>query len=79
METLACGIPAVVTDVGGIRHYAGDGPAAVLVPPGDAAAAAEAADKLLAEWGTTDHSVRRMAARERAGGCCPLVPALPPA
>lgn len=66
LEALACGTPAVVTDTGGIRHYVGDGPAALLVPPSDAAATAEAADKLLAELDTTDHNVRRVAARERA-------------
>ncbi|MGW1328118.1 glycosyltransferase [Streptomyces antibioticus] len=47
LEALACGTPAVVTDIGGIRHYAGQGPAALLVPPGDAGAAASAADLLL--------------------------------
>ncbi|MFI1258970.1 glycosyltransferase family 4 protein [Streptomyces netropsis] len=66
LEALACGTPVVVTDIGGIRHYTGQGPAALLVPPGDAAAAADAADKLLAELGTADHTVRRAAARARA-------------
>lgn len=66
LEALACGTPAVVTDVGGIRHYAGNSPAAVLVPSGEVPAAAEASDKLLAELGTADHTARRVAARERA-------------
>jgi glycosyltransferase involved in cell wall biosynthesis len=66
LEAFACGTPAVVTDIGGIRHYAGEGPAAVLVPPGDAVAAADGADMLLAELGTADHTVRRAAARARA-------------
>ncbi|MBB0243514.1 glycosyltransferase [Streptomyces alkaliphilus] len=66
LEAFACGTPAVVTDIGGIRHYVGERPAAVLVPPGDAAATADAADKLLAESGTAEHTVRRAAARARA-------------
>ncbi|MER5780203.1 glycosyltransferase [Streptomyces mobaraensis] len=66
LEALACGTPAVVTDIGGIRHYTGQSPAAVLVPPGDASAAADAAGQLLAELGTADQVVRRAAARTRA-------------
>lgn len=66
LEALACGTPAVVTDIGGIRHYTGNGPAAVLIPSGNVPAAAEAADKLLAELGTADHTARRVAAREQA-------------
>ncbi|APU42950.1 glycosyltransferase family 4 protein [Streptomyces sp. TN58] len=66
LEALACGTPAVVTDIGGIRHYTGGGPAAVLVPPGDASAAADASDRLLAELGTADRIARRAAARARA-------------
>ncbi|MFH8407631.1 glycosyltransferase family 4 protein [Streptomyces sp. NPDC018019] len=66
LEALACGTPAVVTDIGGIRHYAGKGPAAVLVPPCDATATANAADTLLAELGTAAHTVRRASARARA-------------
>ncbi|WP_328731897.1 glycosyltransferase [Streptomyces caniferus] len=66
LETLACGTPVVTTDTGGIPYYAGNGPAAILTPPGDAPAATEAVDKLLAELGTADHARRRSAARERA-------------
>jgi glycosyltransferase involved in cell wall biosynthesis len=66
LEALACGTPVVATDVGGIRHYAGEGPAAVLTPPGDAAAATEAVEKILTETGTAGHAVRRAAAREQA-------------
>lgn len=66
LEAMACGTPVVATDVGGIPHYAGQGQAAQLTPPGDAAAAAEAVEKVLAETGTAAHDVRRAAARERA-------------
>ncbi|MFD3756722.1 glycosyltransferase family 4 protein [Streptomyces sp. NPDC058622] len=66
LEALACGTPVVATDVGGIRHYAGVGPSVVLTPPGDAAAQAEAVERILTETGTADHVVRRTDARERA-------------
>jgi glycosyltransferase involved in cell wall biosynthesis len=66
LEALACGTPVVTTDAGGIPHYTGAGPAAVLTPPGDGPAATEAVDKLLSEFGTADHALRRAAARERA-------------
>lgn len=66
LEAMACGTPAVATDIGGIRHYTGKDHAALLVPPGDATAAAEAVEKILAETGTAAHAVRRAAARERA-------------
>ncbi|MGC5264060.1 glycosyltransferase family 4 protein [Streptomyces cyaneofuscatus] len=66
LEALACGTPVIATDVGGIPYYAGDGPHAELVPPGDADAAAEAVDKVLAETGTDAQAIRRAAARSRA-------------
>ncbi|MET8183934.1 glycosyltransferase [Streptomyces sp. NPDC005336] len=66
LEALACGTPVVATDIGGIRHYAGPSEAAQLTPPGDAMAAAEAVEKILAETGTAAHAVRRALARERA-------------
>lgn len=66
LEALACGTPVIATDVGGIPYYAGEGPGTELIPPGDADAAAEAVDKVLAESGTDAHAVRRSAARSRA-------------
>ncbi|MDQ1304801.1 MAG: hypothetical protein QG671_629 [Actinomycetota bacterium] len=66
LEALACGTPAAVTDVGGIRHYTGTSQAAQLTPPGDADAATEAVEKILAETGTTAQTARRTLARERA-------------
>lgn len=66
LEAMACGTPVVATDTGGVRHYAGSSQAAQLTPPGDAAAAAEAVEKILAETGTAAHAVRRALARERA-------------
>ena len=66
LEALACGTPVVATDIGGIRYYAGQGPAAVLTPPGDAAAAAEAGRTAPRRTGTAAHALRRALARERA-------------
>lgn len=66
LEALACGTPVVATDVGGIGHYTGVGPGALLVPSGDADAATEAVGKVLAEVGTDAHAMRRASARTRA-------------
>lgn len=42
MEALALGLPVVATDVGGVHEAMHDGVDALLVPPGDAAALADA-------------------------------------
>jgi glycosyltransferase involved in cell wall biosynthesis len=48
-EAQASGLPIVATDVGGVRAALGDGARALLVPPGDAAAAAAACERLRCE------------------------------
>ena len=45
LEALACGLPIVTTDVGGVREYVRPG-CAVLVPPGDADAVCQAVTAL---------------------------------
>jgi len=45
-EAMANGLPIVVTDVGGVRAATGDGEAALVVPPEDAEALAEAVRRL---------------------------------
>jgi GT2 family glycosyltransferase len=47
LEALACGVPLVTTDNGGCREYAVDGETALLVPPRDAPAMAEALRRVL--------------------------------
>ncbi len=46
LEALACGVPLVTTDNGGCREYAVDGQTALLVPPRDVVAMAEAMARL---------------------------------
>jgi glycosyltransferase involved in cell wall biosynthesis len=53
-EAHAAGLPVVATDVGGVRAALEDGRGGLLVPPRDAAAAAEAVDRL-----RTDPALRR--------------------
>jgi glycosyltransferase involved in cell wall biosynthesis len=63
LEAMACGLPAVVTDTGGIRDYA-DEACARLVPLGDAGRMAEEALALLSDAAQREALGR--AARERA-------------
>jgi glycosyltransferase involved in cell wall biosynthesis len=46
LEAMACGVPIVTTDSGGVREYAVDGETAIVCPPGDAAALADAMARL---------------------------------
>lgn len=49
VEAMALGVPIVASDTGGIRQTAGDGKAALLVPPGDPAALAAGLDQVLGD------------------------------
>lgn len=51
LEALACGTPLVTTDNGGCREYAHHGETALVVPPADAAAMAEAIQRLRSDHG----------------------------
>ncbi len=64
VEAAACGIPAVASDVGGVREWIDHGRNGVLVPPADPSALAEALAGLLRQ----PENVRRMgeAARQKA-------------
>lgn len=46
IEAMACGLPAIATDYPGVRAVVDDGETGFVVPPGDAAAVAEAIGRL---------------------------------
>lgn len=58
LEALACGVPLVTTDNGGCREYAFDGETALVVPPGDADAMADAIGRLRADRGLRERLAR---------------------
>jgi glycosyltransferase involved in cell wall biosynthesis len=60
LEAMACGLPVVVTDVGGVRDYVSDA-CAIPTPPGDADAMTGAAMRILGDPALR----RRMAAAAR--------------
>jgi glycosyltransferase involved in cell wall biosynthesis len=63
LEAFASGLPVVATDVGGVRRAAGD--RSVLVPPGDAAAAADGLRRVLDDEVLRNRLVRAGAAYAR--------------
>ncbi len=64
LEACACGVPAVVTDVGGNREVVEDGKTGVITAPRDPLGFAAALDRLAAD--TERRSAMGRAARERA-------------
>ncbi len=60
-EAMACGIPCVLTDSGGVRHFAEDGKNCLMTPPGDAPGLADRVLRLLRDGGAR----ARLAARCR--------------
>ena len=47
LESLACGVPVIASDVGGVREWLHDGETGLLVSPKDSAGIAHAAERLL--------------------------------
>jgi len=64
LEAMACGLPVVSTDVGGLPYLLESGRDALLVPPGDAEAMADAVRRVLTEPGLAERLSR--GGRERA-------------
>jgi glycosyltransferase involved in cell wall biosynthesis len=64
VEAASCGVPAVASDVGGVRDWIDHGRNGLMVPPGDPSALAQALAGLLSQ----PESVRQMgkAARQKA-------------
>ena len=49
LEAMACGLPVVATDVGGVRDFVVDRAGGAVVPPGDAPALAHAIERFLVQ------------------------------
>jgi glycosyltransferase involved in cell wall biosynthesis len=49
LEAMASGLPVVATDVGGVREFVAEGVGGAVVPPGNAAALANALEQYLAQ------------------------------
>ena len=49
LEAMACGLPVVATDVGGVRDFVPERAGGVLVPPGDAPGLARALERYLVQ------------------------------
>jgi glycosyltransferase involved in cell wall biosynthesis len=67
LEAMACGVPVISTNVGGLPYLLSDGVDALLVPPDDAEAMAQAALRLLRNPEETERLVQ--AARRKAEAC----------
>ena len=65
IEAMAYGVPAIVTDVGGMPELVEDGVSGYVVPPKDSLALARAIERLAANRDLRDHMGE--AARERIG------------
>jgi L-malate glycosyltransferase len=67
LEAMACGVPVIGTNVGGLPEVVADGRCGYLLPVGDVDAMADAALKLLRDpalWTQFSHEARRRAVEE---------------
>jgi glycosyltransferase involved in cell wall biosynthesis len=67
VEAMACGLPVVATDVGGVRELVHDGATGYVVPPRDPSAIATAVSRLLSDADLRSALGRR--ARQRVEDC----------
>jgi L-malate glycosyltransferase len=74
LEAMACGVPVVASDVGGLPDVVADGETGFLAPVGDVPALAECARRLLIDDAL--HETMSRLARERAETCFSLGPAV---
>ena len=63
VEAMACGVPVVCTDIGGVEDFAEDGVTALVVPPENAEALVEAATRLLSDEGLRGRLAKAALAR----------------
>jgi glycosyltransferase involved in cell wall biosynthesis len=67
LEAMACGVPVVATDVGGVHRYVEDGVNGLMVPTRDPDALAAALERVLAHGEQRDRLVANGRARVSAG------------
>ncbi|MCC7104104.1 MAG: glycosyltransferase family 4 protein [Chloroflexi bacterium] len=67
LEAMACGVPVVATDVGGVHRYVSDGVNGLLVPTRDPDVLAAALERVLTDRALRDHLVEHGRARVSAG------------
>jgi glycosyltransferase involved in cell wall biosynthesis len=66
LEALACGVPQVATDVGGVSEALADGETGLLCPPSDPGSLADRVARLLADPDRRDRMAQASIARHRA-------------
>ena len=67
MEAMACGVPVVISDIGGIRDIVADGRTGYLCKPGDMAAFAAKLDTLVADTELRNRMAATARSRATAG------------
>jgi len=74
LEAMACGVPVIASDAGGIPEVVENGKTGYLAPPGDAAAMAERALQVLEDPAQHEQLKRNAVARAREFSADKVVP-----
>jgi len=74
LEAMACGVPVIASDAGGIPEVVENGKTGYLAPPGDAAAMAERALQVLEDPAEHERLKRNAVARAREFSADKIVP-----